>query len=1165
MRAVEDRRKREPLAATHEAGRFIPAAHVFGLWAFAVAQPILDLVGREPDFLVAHRLHGAPLAILALGLSLGIPALLAAPLAIRSVHDSRIGRWYADGLRTLLAAAFFGQLLDLPLLANLPAAAILAPALVGGLGATLALHRWRGLSSLVAATALAALAAPVIFLLRPGVRVLLPPGDESELAPAIIQAPKFESNLPVVLIVFDELPTSSLQRPDGALNAERFPSFAALAAESNWYRHAATTGLQTTKAVPALLTGQLPRPASTASYRDHPANLFSWLATSGSYRIVAQQTVSRLCPPAVCTSSGDRDRWQDLSAAIDDLTVVYGHLLLPSALRSRLPDVSRRWTGFRERSAGPDAAGDRLAVPGPLHQEVPGLVDDFLRRIGRDGDHEPTFYYLHLNLPHRPWKYLPSGREYTPAGTEALPPGVGGGQLLEERKAFSAWQRHLLQVGYADLVLGQLLDRMRAVAIYDQALIVVTADHGHSFRPGQPNRDATVGNAEDVLEVPLFVKRPGQRDGAVYDHGTQTIDIVPTVAAAIGSPPPWRVDGKELNDTSQRTITVCCYQDGDAVRTFRPDPERRQQTLDRLEQLFGSFSNACNRTDAQATTGEDLLNASSLAPQMDDPFDGVFAAGPRPDLVDCPAAELSGANAEDGAAEPRRAILDAPDTFANVRPDSGFVPGLVSGRIEPNARDGTELAVAVDGFVRATTWTFTHRSATRFSALIHERWLPAGSHRIDVYAIESSRKAPDESEHTILRPLHRDAESPRLVLAGHRVNGLEIPGEGLLQSVDHLFRADVELVSGGIRGHLTYERDGRPSAVDEFFLFDGADLLYRGEDDRYRRRIARHEDGQEQTTFGIFLPKAVRERSASLRLLARKGDQVQELLLSARPPGRFELSWDDRGRVDALLRYPNDDDEPVRIPVPSSPAGLTGSLASRAGRTMGVSGWAADLANPGGAQEVVAFLQGRQLWISRTALERPDVASRHGQEHLYSGFRFSNGPPSTLQTAELDAVRREGIVVYVVSRRGVAARIPFSYMPIEPDRRRAEILPTTDGRRLTVTPPDDGFDGAVDLISRKGSRTVIQGWAGDLDQGQRPRQIVIYRDNEFLTQLGANQERSDVAEQYGDSRLLRTGFRGSVPGAPDPDTFADRHRVFAIMLRGAAVELPYLAQPVRPP
>ncbi len=118
---------------------------------------------------------------------------------------------------------------------------------------------------------------------------------------------------------------------------------------------------------------------------------------------------------------------------------------------------------------------------------------------------------------------------------------------------------------------------------------------------------------------------------------------------------------------------------------------------------------------------------------------------------------------------------------------------------------------------------------------------------------------------------------------------------------------------------------------------------------------------------------------------------------------------------------------------------------------------------------------------------------------------------------------------------------------------------------MTVTPPGNGFDGAVDLISRKGNRTVIQGWAGDLDQGQRPRQIVIYRDNEFLTQLGANQERSDVAEQYGDSRLLRTGFRGSVPGAPDPDTFADRHRLFAIMLRGAAVELPYLAQPVRPP
>ena len=30
-------------------------AHVAGLWALAVAQPVLDLLTRSPEFFVAHR------------------------------------------------------------------------------------------------------------------------------------------------------------------------------------------------------------------------------------------------------------------------------------------------------------------------------------------------------------------------------------------------------------------------------------------------------------------------------------------------------------------------------------------------------------------------------------------------------------------------------------------------------------------------------------------------------------------------------------------------------------------------------------------------------------------------------------------------------------------------------------------------------------------------------------------------------------------------------------------------------------------------------------------------------------------------------------------------------------------------------------------------------
>ena len=429
-----------------DAKNWLPVAHIFTLWAFAVAQPILDLVGRESDFLVAHRLTGTPLVTLALGLALLIPTLLASPLASPALRRNRAGRLWQDGIRALLAAAFLLQLLHW-----LTGVAALVLATAGGAGIVFCLRRYRGFSNLVAVAAPAALVVPLVFLLRPGVRGLVPTLSETNFEPdaVIAEAPAVRSDLPIVLVVFDELPTSSLQRPDGSIDDRRFPSFAALAEGSDWYRRAVTVAMQTPRAIPALLTGQLPRRDSNAYYREHTSNLFSWLAAKGNYRVIAQETVSQLCPPAICTDRAPHYPWRRLAAATDDLGVVYGHLLLPPSLRSRLPDVSYTWTGFRGGARpNPEANQDRTTGAGVLHQDVPRLVDDFLQRLERARTRAPTFYYLHLNLPHRPWKYLPSGREYTPVGTSLLPPGFDTPKLPEDEQLIvQGLQRHLLQVG----------------------------------------------------------------------------------------------------------------------------------------------------------------------------------------------------------------------------------------------------------------------------------------------------------------------------------------------------------------------------------------------------------------------------------------------------------------------------------------------------------------------------------------------------------------------------------------------------------------------------------------------------------------------------------------------------------------------------------------------
>ena len=768
-------------------GRLIPAAHIYGLWAFAVAQPVLDLVGRQPDFVAAHRLFGLQLLLLALGVTLLVPTVLAAPLLFAKFRESRFARAWTGSFVAMFAATFLLQLVNW-----LPGTAAVVTACAGGIGLAFSMYRYRLVSHLVALTAAAALIAPILFLAQPAVRGMLttPSVGGFEPHPALAEVPAFQSDLPIVLIVFDELPTSSLQRPDGSLNEHRFPAFAALAKEANWYTRAVTTAMQTPRAIPALVTGKLPAPAKVATYRDHPSNLFTWLATRGGYRIVAYETASSLCPPAICTDQKQPGARRRLTSALDDLGIVYGHLLLPESLAAALPDITQTLSGFRSRDRPEHDVMADLGGPGRgLHHNAPLVVGDYLERIEDYSEATPTFHYVHLNLPHVPWKYLPSGLEYTPVGSGVMPPGFD--EFVPEHPQLLAqgWGRHLLQVGYADRVLGQIIDRLKSAGIYERALVAVTADHGRSFRSGEPGRVVVGPNVEDILEVPLFVKNPGQTEGVVREHKVRTIDIVPTIFAALGAQPPWPVDGIHLEDRQPRLTTACCWRSRPTTRSFETDNSRRQETRDRLNALFGDGA-------APATAeGPPTRDVTSHG------FEGVFAAGPYPDLLGRTAADLTPSETNAGSSDVRHALLHGARVLGNVQPETGFVPSLISGRIEPGVASETPLAVSVDGVIRATTSTFNEDNRSLFSALIDERWLLAGRHYIDIYTIGELRSASHGTP--TLRLLQGHLQQPRLVIENGQLNRVELPGGSSLTATDLLYESDLKVISGGIRGYLT--------------------------------------------------------------------------------------------------------------------------------------------------------------------------------------------------------------------------------------------------------------------------------------------------------------------------------------------------------------------------
>ena len=124
--------------------------------------------------------------------------------------------------------------------------------------------------------------APLVFLLFPFASRVnkLVIGGEADASAADVSG-----SAPVVMVVFDELPVSSLLRPDGEIDTGRYPSFAALARGSTWFRRTATVHPNSEHAVPAVLTGRWPSADRLPIAADTPgASSHCWDEVTASMR-----------------------------------------------------------------------------------------------------------------------------------------------------------------------------------------------------------------------------------------------------------------------------------------------------------------------------------------------------------------------------------------------------------------------------------------------------------------------------------------------------------------------------------------------------------------------------------------------------------------------------------------------------------------------------------------------------------------------------------------------------------------------------------------------------------------------------------------------------------------------------------------------------------------
>ena len=662
--------------------------HLSVLWTFAFAKPLFDVLADSPDFFVARGNTSGDIIVLALAVTLVPPTALvlleALLFAFRRARHALHLVFIA-----LLLAAIVVQLIDGW---NAPAGVLIGLALLLGAAGALAYARTRVAPLVLSVLSPAPLVFLVVFLLISPVSKLVLPQDEVSASADV------GGSTPVVVIVFDEFSGTSLDTRDGRIDGSRFPHFAALARDSTWYRNATTVADGTTHAVPAILSGRRPDNDLLPIASDYPSNLFT--ALGGDYSLNVEEPATDLCPSRLCGGDAGPSAGTRLRALFDDLTVVSEHLLLPAGLEDELPAVNRAFGGFR--NGGRDSAGSAAAAgpsePSAALVDRVGRFDRFLGRVGGRRE-RPSLDFLHIELPHVPWQYVPSGQTYPVSGSD--PPGLTGDKWSADPwPAALSYERYLLQVGFADRLLGRLIRRLRDRGLYDRSLIVVTADHGVSFQPGRSRRLVTEENVSDIAAVPLFVKQPGQRHGHVDDKPARTIDILPTVARTLGVSLAGDTDGRPLQTErpADEPVTVSSY-NGTTV-----------------EVPFKTF-----------LAGRD----AGLVGRA-----GVFA-GPHPELVGRRLGDLAVGGKADYQVE-----FDAPQLYSSVAPDGAEVPIYVTGRLSGAARSGEAVAVAVNGRIAAVGRSFRAGGDLRMGAVVPPTAFRKGANDVEALAVTASGAGP---------------------------------------------------------------------------------------------------------------------------------------------------------------------------------------------------------------------------------------------------------------------------------------------------------------------------------------------------------------------------------------------------------------------------------------
>lgn len=496
----------------------------FGLAAVFLQLPIADMVLKDPQSLHLGAWNGSTFLFFSLLTFVAIPLMLGLALAALCRAYPRIcAVVLAMGISFMVAV----QVNVFYLRPNFPYAPW-RPWLSLALFMLPVVPLLRFREQVVRMLKVSGLFGPAIFV------VFTTQAAPSRLAIASAQAPAARqyAGPPVFFLTFEKVVSAYLTDEHGRILKDRFPNVARFVHEADYYPQAYGSSNATVYALKTLYSG---RQWTTENDWWFPPNLKSILgATRRTHMLLDVLTEYCHSPDDICvrTIGQDNQRGRDIVTA---WYKAYLNHIIPNGIEARvirafrLPRFNPALDIWERELARWRSEGKDPYVSIGLRQFE--RLNELLAAPGE----APTLTIMH--------NFISDGPDA--AVTNSVLAG-GSPRSLEELEAA---RERLIPF---DVALGELLDRLKASGVYDEALIMITADTGYDPKARDLQRSVELPFSPDLMRVLLAIKRPRQREGRILLAPIHQVDVLPTILDDLGiDPEPFHFEGIAVTSPEQ--------------------------------------------------------------------------------------------------------------------------------------------------------------------------------------------------------------------------------------------------------------------------------------------------------------------------------------------------------------------------------------------------------------------------------------------------------------------------------------------------------------------------------------------------------------------------------------------------------------------------------------